>query len=235
MYKINNKNIQKSLYFPLAFCLVSIFFIALFSYVFFLGPIKKQSMDSTTEAKDIIVYQIGDDVFDRDELTYQAEYIYEVDGEEYICNRLFITSSRPDLGNKTVHYVSSNPGDCIPDEDASLSVYSIFLLLLLFIFIGSLISVVSYFKILRKRKYLAKHGDLFKNVEYRIENSNYTVRGKRVKKFIISVKLPNGNLINLESYPRFKDLLYDDDGKVDLLIDPNDLENYYIDLNIEKI
>lgn len=58
------------------------------------------------------------------------------------------------------------------------------------------------------------------------------MNNRRIIAIQIDYKLPTGNVIRLKGEPRYDLQSYDEDGLVDLLIDLNDIKNYYIDFNI---
>jgi hypothetical protein len=103
---------------------------------------------------------------------------------------------------------------------------------LIFIAVPVIALIVARRKI-AKIKILCQHGQLIKNLPYTLEDSNTTVNNNRLQRIVVKYTPPNGIEITLKGDPRWDRKTSDADGKVDLLIDPNDPKNYYIDFNIE--
>ena len=79
---------------------------------------------------------------------------------------------------------------------------------------------------------LAKTGILIKNIPYQTVPSNYAVNGQQIMAIQLKYETPDGKILNLRSNPKFDNKVFDTDGKADLLIDPKDHTNYYIDIEI---
>ena len=87
-------------------------------------------------------------------------------------------------------------------------------------------------KDMEKIQKLAKTGTLIKNIPYELTPSNIQVNGRDIYCLKILYKNASGSEIPLISEPKYNNALGDKDGTCDLLIDPNDYSNYYIDLEI---
>ena len=81
-----------------------------------------------------------------------------------------------------------------------------------------------------KLKRLSRNGILIRDLEYDVVNSNLTVNNVTRPALSISYNV-NGEDVTFVSGPMKEIELISDDA--DLLYDPNDLKNYYIDFNIE--
>jgi len=85
--------------------------------------------------------------------------------------------------------------------------------------------------ILRVKK-LAMEGFLVKNMPYKLVSSGTVINNQLIYCIQVEYENPSGQKISLQSEPRYNNKLSDKNGTVDLLIDPNDYSNYYIDLEI---
>ena len=81
-------------------------------------------------------------------------------------------------------------------------------------------------------KNLSKIGILIKNMPYEIRPTGTIVNGNPINCIEVQYESKSGKLIPLRSEPKFLEVLGSQDGTVDLLIDPNDITNYYIDFEI---
>lgn len=83
-----------------------------------------------------------------------------------------------------------------------------------------------------KREILRTSGILIKNMTYDIVDTGNIINGDRVYAIKVVYIDPNGVEIPLVSKKEYKGHVLDNDGGVDLLIDPDDYTNYYIDFEI---
>ena len=81
---------------------------------------------------------------------------------------------------------------------------------------------------------LARYGTLSRGHRYSLEPTGSSSNGNRIMKIVVDYELPSGSLVRLESDGRYDLKVADSDGLVDVLIDLNDPNNYYIDFNIEE-
>ena len=79
---------------------------------------------------------------------------------------------------------------------------------------------------------LAKEGMLVKNMPYELIPTGTIINNQPVYCFQVTYENASGQQIHLKSEGKYNNKLSDKDGTVDLLIDPNDFTNYYIDLEI---
>lgn len=99
---------------------------------------------------------------------------------------------------------------------------------------------ISIFKSMKKKaqenilrvKKLAMEGFLVKNMPYKLVSSGTVINNQLIYCIQVEYENPSGQKISLQSEPRYNNKLSDKNGTVDLLIDPNDYSNYYIDLEI---
>ena len=88
-------------------------------------------------------------------------------------------------------------------------------------------------KDIKKVEYLSKHGVLIKNLKYTIKPIKEQINGnKTVYNIEVIYEIEKGKTKNFISEPKYLSALGRDDGTVDLLIDPKDTDNYFIDFEI---
>ena len=96
------------------------------------------------------------------------------------------------------------------------------------VFIKIIIDLIGIIKILNIIKRLQKRGKLFKNVPFCVDfKNNHFVT--------VTFRLSNGNI---ESFTRkflFYDKKIDSERFIDILLDENNIRDYYIDFNINRI
>lgn len=85
---------------------------------------------------------------------------------------------------------------------------------------------------LRKVKNLAHNGILIKNLNYTVKKTGTIINGQPVYCIEVIYENANGTKIPLTSEGKYDGRLSRGDGTVDLLIDPNDTSNYFIDFEI---
>ena len=74
-----------------------------------------------------------------------------------------------------------------------------------------------------------------KGLPYKLEPTGTIVNGVRIMQIVVDYELSSGSHILLYGDARRDYRFSDCDGLVDVLIDPNDTSNYYIDFEIETI
>lgn len=84
----------------------------------------------------------------------------------------------------------------------------------------------------KKKKNLKFNGVLIKNMSYDIASTGSVVNGVPIYAIKVIYVDSNGTEIPLISKKEYNGHALDKDGAVDLLIDPNDYTNYYIDFEI---
>ncbi len=88
-------------------------------------------------------------------------------------------------------------------------------------------------KSIDKVEELSKHGMLIKNLKYTIKPVDKKINGqKTIYKIRVIYEIEKGRTMCFDSEPKYLSALGRDDGTVDLLIDPNDYSNYFIDFEI---
>lgn len=114
----------------------------------------------------------------------------------------------------------------------SLGISSIFY----FIAIGMIVFSVKMKKKalnnIERVKQLARTGVLIKNMEYKLQPTGTIINGVPIQCIEVQYESKSGAKIPLRSEPKYSGILGSEDGTADLLIDPKDFSNYYIDFEI---
>ncbi len=229
VYNINFKKIKSNRTLGIVFLCFGLLFFFIIGGVVLSSIIEKNSLNSSVEA----TYIEWKEHYDNEDnsITYSPIYRYTVDDKEYTCHSN--VSSNIKSGDGIVYYDSDNPAKCMTDfENNSTWIFFIFLLLpIIFIIVGACF-IKSYLKRSKTLQSLASTGILVKGIPYQIIDSNVTVNNRVLKCFSINFTFPNGTTKNIVSDPANDHVLQDFDGKCDLLYDPNNYDNYFIDLEI---
>lgn len=229
MFEIDYKNLKKNVAARIVL-VVGLAFTLIFGIIMGVTLVKKSSMNR--EAKATYIEENGYTDDDGDYL-YSPIYHFTVDGKEYVCKSSFSASKRPSETG-IVYYQKGNPNKCMTDyENGSNWIFIIGIIIGVVIVGAGIFMIIKKKKVINKVKYLATHGKLIKGIPYTMEDTGTIINGKHVQRIVINYTLPNGTTIPLRGNPRYDYKSYDDDYLVDLLIDPNDSNNYYIDFEIK--
>lgn len=230
MYDIDFKNIKKNYLFGFIFLIVGIIILGVFLIFPLLAINEKNKYDSQTDSNSV-TYKTSEN--DDGKTMYTPIYKFEVDGRQYSCEANYSTNIKPSKDIDIIYYDKNNPENCMPNIE--MDFYKFFILFailpVIFIIIG-IIFILNVRKKVKKAKYLSEYGQLIKNLPYRMVNSNVTINNRRLLAIEIDYTLPDGTTKKLVGNPRYDHKTSDEDNLVDLLIDPNDPNNYYIDFNI---
>lgn len=228
MYNIDFKNLKKGYSFGLIFAIAGLLFFLVFFYIAFGGFIKKQTMDS-----EIVATKIEEKC--DEEGMCSPIYYYEVDNQTYTCSTTGSTNIDVKSEENKVFYNSKDPSDCINEYQATIRVTFVLISLFPLLFLGvGIYEIMRVNKRVKKAKYLAEHGTLFQGIPYTMEPSGYVINGRTLMTITIDYTLPNGTTLHLIGPPRHDNMTSDADRLVDLLIDLNDPDNYYIDFAITR-
>lgn len=233
MYDINFKNTRKGNSIYLIFLFVGIVLMIAFGLVIISSNNKLKNLDSTVTSSRV---EISTYKSEKGGIMYSPIYYYEVEGIEYACPSNSSSSSRPKTDNVNVYYDSKNPEDCMTDYSKSVTKY-----MYIGVFIGVILTIVGVAiiikseKKIKKIKELNKYGKLVKNLPYRLEASGITVNNVRIQRPVVDYTLSSGVKITLYGDPRMDRKVADADGMVDLIIDENDPNNYFIDFEINRL
>lgn len=230
MYQINYKNLKKGYSFYGIFLIVGLIFTILFLWLMYGPSIKKLSMDGEVKAYEVDVRISGSGKM------RSAIYYYEVDGKKYdytVIPDSMTVSSQKFKEKNTIYYNSNDPSECISEYEVTQ--YDANILFIIFILIFPIIGlkgIINNKKRIDKVKNLAQNGTLIKNLKYELVRTGMKVNGRKVMAIQVEYELPSGSVIKLTGDPRYDFKSHDADGYVDLLIDLNDIDNYYIDFDI---
>ncbi len=160
-------------------------------------------------------------------------YYYEVDMLTYSCNtKVGMSKNLIDFSKDTVLYNSNNPAECMTQIDSDDFVGNILVFVTLIFPLVGILCLVSFFKKIKKAKILSTRGILVKGLPYTLANSNVSVNGVYKKMIIVDYQLPNGALTFNSRPINNKEL--NNHTTADLLYDPQDYSNFYVDFNIER-
>ena len=81
-------------------------------------------------------------------------------------------------------------------------------------------------------KKLKTKGILIKNLPYELKIADKKQIGKKIYFIHVIFEIEKGHTLSLKSEPRYLGTLGRENGTVDVLIDPDDYKNYYIDFEI---
>jgi len=85
-----------------------------------------------------------------------------------------------------------------------------------------------------KYDYLEQHGKLVRGLKYSLQRSGAVVNGRPIMKIVVDYELDSGSIVQLSGDGIYDHRIGDSDGLVDLLIDPYEPTNYYLDFHIEE-
>ena len=222
MYNINYKKYNIELIIGIILLIVGILFLSLYMNKVFNGALRKLFLDSDVEA--IIINE------NKKEDIYSPVYVFKVNNKTYYCEVKNASRIRPDKNEILVYYDFNNPNNCVNEYEATPSIYSYIVMFFpMFSISLGLFAITLSLKDIRKLNYLEKNGTLIKNMVYSIEDIEIKKR-KFIKVVGVDYKLPSGEIIHLISDLPKKDI--DIIGYIDLLIDKKNLNNFYLDFNM---
>ena len=225
MYNINYKKYNIELIMGLILLIIGILFLSLYMNKVFNGALRKLFLDSEIEAVKINENKKGD--------LYSPVYIFKVDDEMYYCEVENASKIKPNRDETFVFYDSKDPNNCVSEYEATPNMISYVIMFFpMFSISLGLFAIVLSLKDIRKLNNLEKNGTLIKNVIYKIEEIEIKKR-KFIKVIGVDYKLNNGDTIHLISDIPRKDI--EILGYIDLLIDENNLNNFYMDFNLKNI
>ena len=229
MYDINYKNLKTERFLYKLPIYIGLLILLIIDGIIAINIIRKKSFDSYVVTRHI---EIESHENSDGDTMYKPVYYYNIDGKQYKCKPSSSSSNISKIRNGKVYYDSKNPSKCITDY--SLKENKILLILniipLGFIIPGILLTIKANKKIKRLKK-LNKTGKLVKGLPFDLENTNLSINEQALQRIRVEYRLPTGELTTLTSSQIFKK---SDSSTVDLLIDENDTNNYYIDFDINR-
>lgn len=126
----------------------------------------------------------------------------------------------------------SNSNDSTSPDILSLSLFVIIPIICIYISTYNILKINKRIKLIKE---LNQKGKLIKGLKYHLEDTGMSVNDVHIKKPVVYYTLPNGVTLTLYGDPRHDRKEMDSDGLVDLVIDENNPENYFIDFEINRL
>ncbi len=120
------------------------------------------------------------------------------------------------------------------DGEAGLFILMFLILPVVFILIGG-INIIKVFKRVKQVKRLNQVGVLYKNIPYTLASTGMSVNDVPILKPVVKFKLPNGEFVTLSGDARHDRKDRDSDGYIDLVLDPDNYDNYFLDYDINRL
>jgi hypothetical protein len=233
MYDISVKNVKKGRNIFFILLAIGLFFLAIMAGILAMNYLAQSNLDSTTTSTRVEVKSYIDE---KGSMMYSPVYYYTVDNNDYICGSNSSSNINPGTANRTVYYDSKNPENCMTEYSKFNNWW-----LIVFMFIPILLIVVAMINIRNVNKKVAQikklnqTGKLIKNLPYYLENSGTIVNGVPIQCPVVEYTLPSGSTVTMRGDPRHDRRTFDKDGMVDLVIDEDNPENYFIDFEINRL
>lgn len=240
MYEIDYKNIKKGYSVYLKFFAIGALIAAIFLYMFYGAQIKKvvMNLDSEVSAYDVKVKttNTASRKSKRNRgYRHTPTYYYIVDGKKYVYTAKtfdYRVSSSTLEKKKIIYYNSDNPNICISENEMKVYGSTIFVTSIIMIWpIIGFNGILNTRKTIKKAKWLSQNGTLIKGLKYKMVSGG-KIFGKKIMRIQVEYKLPSGDTIELKGDQRYDFKTHYSDVRADLLIDPNNMNNYYIDFDI---
>lgn len=226
MYSIDNILKTNKLMYKIIF-IFSLAFILFFSIIGLKDIINVSSTYNRKVKSNISEY------IPTDNNMYKKVYYFDADNRQFSClDSVVINNKNNQIDKKTIYYNFEDPNVCTTNiiKKTNLIVYIFIILLCIPLLIG-LIGMIKINKKLNKIKMLSKCGKLVKNLQYEVvemkkKNGNILYKAKT------KYKVKNQVLI-LYSESIYDKKLFKEYPTIDLLINENDVNDYYLDFNIQ--
>ena len=226
MYSIDNILKTNKLMYKIIF-IFSLAFILFFSIIGLKDIINVSSTYNRKVKSNISEY------IPTDNNMYKKIYYFDADNRQFSClDSVVINNKNNKIDKKTIYYNFEDPNVCTTNiiKKTNLIVYIFIILLCIPLLIG-LIGMIKINKKINKIKMLSKCGKLVKNLQYEvveIKKKNGNILYKAKTKY----KVKNQVLI-LYSESIYDKKLFKEYPTIDLLINENDVNDYYLDFNIQ--
>lgn len=226
MYSIDNILKTNKLMYKIIF-IFSLVFILFFSIIGLKDIINVSSTYNRKVKSNISEY------IPTDNNMYKKVYYFDADNRQFSClDSVVINNKNNQIDKKTIYYNFEDPNVCTTNiiKKTNLIVYIFIILLCIPMFIG-LIGMIKINKKLNKIKMLSKCGKLVKNLQYEVveikkKNGNILYKAKTKYKF-------KNQMLILYSESIYDKKLFKEYPTIDLLINANDVNDYYLDFNIQ--
>lgn len=223
-YKIDEKNLKSSFVLANLFLLIAFIMVLIFASVIVPVKVKEYLYTEKVEAYDTdLYYSTGEE--------YRIKFTYYVDGKQY-THIADDASSDDDDHSKVLYYKKGEPDLAVSEFEIKEANEYMFLLILpgLLLVASTAIRISNWLKV-AKVKRLCKKGVLVKNIPYKLVSTNLVVDNKKIMAFCITYTFPDGITRELIGDGIYKEV--EETGWCDLLYDPNNYTNYYIDKSIK--
>lgn len=228
MYDISFKNLKKGLWVGVPVVLIGLLFEGIGLFFTFRPMIQQKFMDAHTQAVTV--------EFDEWAGMHSPVYTFYVDGISYDCYTPFSARGPVDKSKMTIYYDSKNPDNCVSPYTGNSVLSDLSFLLFPLVFIGyGIYRVMKVCKRIMAIKKLNQTGTLIKQLPYVLVYTDLVVNNTLLMVPQVEVTLPNGETVQLRGDPRYDHKTKDTDGFVDLVIDYQHPENYFIDFEINRI
>ena len=229
-YNIKLRRCRGSYYNAIKFIIFGLILLFTIGGLIFPNFSKKYNLTSKTKAINIEWKTFEDS--DGSTL-YVPTYTYKVDDNIYTCKSR--TSQNTKTNEGVVYYDSKNPSNCMTDYDEDVfKVYKISMLISLILILIGIFLAIRTRKIRKGLKVLVNNGILVKNLPFsvfsrKIGNSYFSF----VYYLKVKYKFPDGVVRTLKSGIIKHKADIENGGTCDLLYDPNNFDNYFIDFDIK--
>lgn len=226
MYSIDNILKTNKLMYKIIF-IFSLVFILFFSIIGLKDIINVSSTYNRKIKSNISEY------IPTDNNMYKKVYYFDADNRQFSClDSVVINNKNNQIDKKTIYYNFEDPNVCTTNiiKKTNLIVYIFIILLCIPLLIG-LIGMIKINKKLNKIKMLSKCGKLVKNLQYEVveikkKNGNILYKAKTKYKF-------KNQVLILYSESIYDKKLFKEYPTIDLLINENDVNDYYLDFNVQ--
>lgn len=226
MYSIDNILKTNKLMYKIIF-IFSLAFILFFSIIGLKDIINVSSTYNRKVKSNISEY------IPTDNNMYKKVYYFDADNRQFSClDSVVINKKNNQIDKKTIYYNFEDPNVCTTNiiKKTNLIAYMFIISLCIPLLIG-LIGMIKINKKLNKIKMLSKCGKLVKNLQYEVveikkKNGNILYKAKTKYNF-------KNQVLILYSESIYDKKLFKEYPTIDLLINENDVNDYYLDFNIQ--
>ena len=233
MYSINQRPLIIRRNVHCAFFLIGILIVLISLYFTFAKYIEALSFNTTEVASEISVTTQFDS---HNRKQYRVTYHYEIDDNEYTCAVDTFSYKRFDARKHHIYYDSQNPSRCMTEYEKNLNPNFLAL-----IAVGAIIIVISLFNTLKVLgqlhviKKLNQSGKLVKNLPCTMTAISAKAKHAKIRRPVVHYTLPSGTSITLNGSPRYDRQESDTEILIDLVIDEENPDHYFMDLEINRL
>lgn len=225
MIEVKINNIKSKRKTGIILLIIGLIIAGIFFYIYFNINNKKNSYDRVARAEYIDANCMIDS--DGDEMCSPI-YHFKINDESYECKSSSSSNTFNEDKNE-VYYIKNNPKLCLTEFDLGNSFFFLIAALIgcLLILAGIINLIIAIFKY-RTIKLLIKKGTLFKGVAYTLDTSG-NMNGSHYAIPIVDLAIPNGDTLHLIGDPISNKQFGNTGNTVDVLIDLNHPDKYFID------